>query len=150
MTRLNPYIAANEQMKRLIDYSIAAVGSIEPTLAHLVKVRVSQINGCAICVHMHAGEALKDGETQERIWLLDAWHEAGIYTSREKAALTWAEALTRLSETHAPDEAYATVTSQFTEAEVVDLTMLINAINSFNRIGVGFRLKPIGLAQIAA
>jgi AhpD family alkylhydroperoxidase len=151
MTRLNPWIAAPEQMKRLVDYAMAsAQDGLEPSLQHLVKIRASQINGCAICLHMHTAEARKDAETGERIYLLDAWREAPVYTDRERAALDWTDALTRLSETHAPDAAYDAVTAQFSDAEVVTLTLLIATINSFNRIGVGFRSPPIGLARAKA
>jgi AhpD family alkylhydroperoxidase len=149
MDRLNPWTAAPEIMKQMVAFSEAQGAGLEPALIHLVKVRSSQINGCAICVHMHTQEARKDGEREERLFLLDAWREARIYTAREKAALAWTEALTRLAETRAPDEAYDAVTAVFTPLEVVKLTMLINVINAFNRIGVGFRLAPLGLKPLA-
>lgn len=150
MNRLNPYAAAAEHMQRLIDYSVAASAGFDPTIVHLVKVRASQINGCAICLHMHTEEARKHGESEARLYLLDAWDEAPVYTPKERAALAWTDALTRLSETRAPDAAYDAVTAQFSDAEVVHLTMIINAINAFNRIGVGFRRPPIGLAAANA
>jgi len=151
MTRLNPWTAAPEQMQRLVDFAVAAdEGPIEHSLQHLVKIRASQINGCAVCLHMHAGDARKAGETETRVYMLDAWHEAPIYTDREKAALAWTEALTRLAETRAPDEAYAAVTAQFNDEEVVALTILISNINTFNRFGVGFRVAPTGLTAPVA
>jgi AhpD family alkylhydroperoxidase len=150
MTRLNPFAAAPDELQRLIDFALAAGEGLEPSLKHLVKVRASQINGCARCLHMHIQEAKKDGESDERLYLLDAWEEAPVYTDRERAALTWTEALTRICETRAPDAAYDAVMAQFTEAEVVKLTMVINAINAFNRLAVGFRSGPIGLPRLKA
>lgn len=150
MTRLDPFAAAPEQMQRMIDFSLASAAGFDPVIAHLVKVRASQLNGCAICLHMHTQEARKQGESEARLHLLDAWDEAPIYTPKERAALAWTDALTRLVETRAPDAAYDAVTAQFNEAEVVHLTMIINAINAFNRIGVGFRRPPLGLAAVKA
>lgn len=150
MSRMDPWAAAPAAMKALVDYATAAKGDgLEPSLQHLVVTRASQINGCAICTHMHIGEALKHGETIERLYMLDAWHEAGIYTAREMAALAWTEALIRLSETKAPDAAYDAVMAQFTPEEVAKLTLLIGTINAFNMVGVGFRRGPIGLKPVA-
>ena len=148
--RANPYTANYGLMKPLIDYahSVEALG-LEPSLMELVKIRASQINGCAICLHMHADAARKQGETEDRILMLDAWDECAFYTDREKAALAWTEALTRLTETRAPDQAYEAMRAQFTEEEQVKLTLLINVINSFNRFGVGFRLAPVTLKAAA-
>lgn len=149
--RTNPYTAHYALMKPLIDYahSVEALG-LEPSLMELVKIRASQINGCAICLHMHAEAARKQGETEDRILMLDAWDECSFYTDREKAALAWTEALTRLSETRAPDEAYKAMTAQFSEEEQVKLTLLISVINSFNRFGVGFRVAPLISHKAAA
>lgn len=105
----------------------------------LVKIRASQINGCAVCLHMHTAAARKKGETEERLYLLDAWRESPLYSDRGRAALAWTEALTLVSETHAPDEAYRELQAQFSEEEQVALTLLIVAINGWNRIQVGFR-----------
>lgn len=105
----------------------------------LVKIRASQINGCAFCLHMHTASARRQGETEERLYLLDAWRESPLYSPRERAALGWTEALTLVSQTHAPDEAYQAVTQHFTEEQQVTLTLLIVAINGWNRIQVGFR-----------
>jgi AhpD family alkylhydroperoxidase len=150
MTRLNPFAVAADQMQLLIDYATTAGAELDPVIRRLVKVRASQINGCAVCLHMHTQEARKEGESEERLYLLDAWEEAQVYTGRERAALAWTDALTRVCETRAPDEAYDAVTAQFSAEEVVRLTMVINAINAFNRIGVGFRRAPIGLAPAKA
>ena len=106
-----------------------------------MEIRASQINGCAVCLHMHTEEALRSGESPMRLYMLDAWRESPLYTAREKAALGWTEALTRLSETRAPDEDYAALKAQFTKEEQVVLTLLIGVINSFNKLGVGFRVS---------
>ncbi|WP_224242400.1 carboxymuconolactone decarboxylase family protein [Hyalangium gracile] len=150
--RLNPFATAAHLMKPLIDFGMTVVQSgLESSLMELVKIRASQINGCAICLHMHTQEARKKGETEERLHLLNAWRESPLYTERERAALGWTDALTRLSETHAPDEAYEAMAAQFSEEEQVKLTLLIVVINGFNRIGVGFRLShPVHADRSAA
>ena len=112
---------------------------LEHALMHLVKMRASQINGCAYCLHMHSSDALKDGEEAKRLFLLDAWEESNLYTPRERAALAWTEALTKVAETHAPDEVYAEVKAQFSEQEIADLTIAIGMINTWNRISIGLR-----------
>jgi AhpD family alkylhydroperoxidase len=148
--RIDPWTAAPQLMKQMVDYSkhVEAAG-LERSLIELVKIRASQINGCAICLHMHAEEARRQGESDNRIIMLDAWREAELYTAREKAALAWTEALTRLTETRAPDEAYEAAKAEFSDEELVKLTLMINVINSFNRIGVGFRRAPITLSKAA-
>ena len=150
-SRANPY-ASLDLVKPLIDYAKLIEGRLEPSLGHLVKIRASQINGCAMCLNMHTQEALKDGETQQRLFLLDAWRQSPLYTDRERAALGWTEALVRLSETRAPDEDYAAVEAQFTETERVNLSLLIGVIMSFNQLGVGFRVRhpTSGMAAKAA
>jgi AhpD family alkylhydroperoxidase len=151
MSRMNPYLAAPELVKPLIAYATAAHDSgLEPSLQLLVKIRASQINGCAVCLDMHVTAAVRAGESDMRIHLLYAWSESGMFTPREVAALAWTDALTRLTETGAPDEAYFEVMSQFSEKEVVALTLLIGNINTFNRLGVGFRLPPIALQRAEA
>ena len=112
---------------------------LEHSLLELVKTRASQINGCAFCLQMHTRDARKLGETEERLHLLSAWREAPIYTPRECAALAWTEALTLLTDGHAPDEIYAQVRAKFSEAEIAKLTLAIAVINSWNRIAVGLR-----------
>jgi len=138
--RLNPYIVAPETMKPLIalEASIKESG-LEHSLIELVKMRASQINGCAYCLHMHSSEARQAGESEARLYLLDAWHESELYSPRERAALAWTEALTLISQTHAPDSAYEEALRHFGEAEMVKLTLLIGTINLWNRIAIGFR-----------
>ena len=113
---------------------------LEKPLLELVKIRASQINKCAFCLHMHTRDARKAGVSEERIYLLEAWRESPLYTERERAALAWTEALTLLPETGAPDDVYAQVAAQLSEPEIVSLTLAIGAINLWNRFGVGFRL----------
>jgi AhpD family alkylhydroperoxidase len=115
--------------------------SIEHSLLELVKMRASQVNGCAHCLEMHAKDALAAGETAERLLLLDAWREAPFYTPRERAALEWTEALTLVHEGHVPDEVYESVRQHFTEEELVDLSLAIVAINGWNRLAIGFRAE---------
>lgn len=112
---------------------------LEHSLLHLVKLRASQINACAFCIHMHTAEALKDGETPLRLHMLPAWRESPIYTPRERAALAWTEALTRLEQSGAPDADWQAVVAAFTEEERAWLSLAIGAINLWNRVQVGFR-----------
>lgn len=113
--------------------------SLEPKLKELVKIRASQINGCAHCLEMHTKDARAIGETEDRLNVLAAWREAPFYTERERAALSWCEALTLISQTCAPDEAYAEVERLFSPKEIVELTIVIVTINGWNRLAVGFR-----------
>jgi AhpD family alkylhydroperoxidase len=134
------FAAAPELMKKWAAVSVAAASSLEPKLIGLVEIRSSQINGCANCINMHAAEARAKGETNQRIDLLPAWREAPFYTDRERAALGWTEALTRLSEGQALESAREALKAHFTEGEQVKLTLMINVINGWNRIAVGFGL----------
>ena len=136
--KLDPFAVAPALMKSWMDISVAIAGSLEPGLIDLVKIRASQINGCANCINMHTAEARKRGETEQRIYLLQAWREAPCYTDRERAALAWTEALTRLSEAHPDQAARQALRDRFTEDEQVKLTLMINIINGWNRIAVGF------------
>lgn len=138
--KLDPFAAAPSLMKNWTATSIAIASSLEPSLVELVKIRASQINGCANCINMHTVEAREKGETELRIYLLSAWREAPCYTDRERAALGWTEALTRLSEGHTQESACEALKAQFTEEEQVKLTLMINVINGWNRIAVGFGL----------
>jgi len=149
--RLNPFAAAPAPMQSWLAWGQGLLqNGLEPSLMELVKIRASQINGCAFCLHMHTTEARKKGETEERIYLLDAWRESPLYTARERAALAWTEALTLVAETHAPDDVYREVQAHFSEEEVVKLTLLIVAINGWNRIQVGFRaVHPVDARQAA-
>ncbi|HKU37212.1 MAG TPA: carboxymuconolactone decarboxylase family protein [Polyangiales bacterium] len=138
--RLDPFAPPSELVLLLIEFGRKVEGAgLEKSLLELVKIRASQINGCAVCLHMHTREARAAGETEERLFMLDAWRESSLYSERERAALAWTEALTLLASTHAPDEVYAQVRTQFSDEESVNLTMMINVINSFNRFGVGYR-----------
>lgn len=112
---------------------------LDKILLELLKLRVSQINGCTYCVDLHCADALKAGESQRRINTVAVWHEAPFFTERERAALAWAEAITLLSTTHAPDDVYNEMRNHFDEKEAVDLTMAIVTINGWNRLAVGFR-----------
>lgn len=136
--KLDPLAAAPELMKSWMRTSFAVASSLDPTLAHLVEIRSSQINGCANCINLHTTQAREKGETEQRIYLLSAWREAPCYTDRERAALGWTEALTRLSEGHEQESAYGALKAHFTEEEQVKLTLMINVINGWNRIAVGF------------
>jgi len=120
--------------------ALANASNFEPSLSELVKLRSSQINGCANCINLHATEARERGETEQRIYLLPAWREAPCYSDRERAALGWTEALTRLSEGRDLDSAYEALKTHFTEEEQVKLTVTINLINAWNRLAVGFSL----------
>jgi len=138
--RLNPWTAAPQTVQAFADFSQAIVkDGVEPSLAELVKIRASQLNHCAFCLHMHTREALAQGESEVRLTMLAAWEESPLYTDRERAALAWTDALTRLPETNAPDEVYAQLQAHFTPEEQVNLTMLIGIINAWNRFGAGFR-----------
>jgi AhpD family alkylhydroperoxidase len=140
MQRLNPVTAAAEgyaALSKVEDY-LKRCG-LEPQLLALVKTRVSQMNGCAYCLHMHTQEAIAAGEQQARLLLLDAWHESSMYSQRERAALVWAESLTNVAQTHAPDRVYAEAKSQFSEKELADLSIAIAMINAWNRLAIGAR-----------
>jgi len=115
--------------------------NLDPKLLALVKVRASQINGCAFCLHMHSEQAMKLGENAARLLLLDAWHESALYTERERAALAWTESLTRISETHAPDADFERVRRHFSEAELTTLSIAIAMINAWNRLAIGARAQ---------
>jgi AhpD family alkylhydroperoxidase len=132
------FAAAPDLMKKWTATSMAVACSLEPSLIHLVEIRASQINGCANCLNMHTEAARAKGETEQRIYLLSAWREAPCYTDRERAALAWTEALTRLCEGHDHKSAYQAVKAHFTKEEQVKLTLMVNIINGWNRIAVGF------------
>jgi len=115
---------------------------LEKNLRDLVSLRASQINGCAFCIDMHTKDLRAEGESEERIYLLEAWRETPFYSERERAALAWTEALTRISERAVSDEVFDDVRKHFSDDELSKLTLAIAAINSWNRFGVGFRLPP--------
>ncbi|MDH4568838.1 carboxymuconolactone decarboxylase family protein [Pseudomonas sp. BN414] len=141
--RLDFYAASPDALKAMLALD-AAVSKLplEKPLLELVKLRASQLNGCAFCVDLHSSDARKRGETERRLYAVAVWRESPFFTPRERAALAWTEALTRLSETHAPDEDYAQLAEEFSERERVDLTLAISTINSWNRLAVGFRKIP--------
>ena len=138
--KIDLFAAAPQLMKSWTSVSMAVAASLDPTIIELVKIRASQINGCANCINMHTQEARAKGETEQRIYLLAAWREAPCYSDRERAALGWTEALTRLSEGHTHEQAYEALKDHFTEEEQVKLTLMINVINGWNRLAVGFGL----------
>lgn len=137
---MNPFAAAPAQMKEWHRASLAINGSLDPKLVHLIEIRVSQINGCANCLNMHTVFARESGETEQRINLLPAWREAPCYTERERAALDWAEALTKISQGHQHASAREAIWAHFSEEEQVKLTLIINVINGWNRLSIGFNL----------
>lgn len=117
--------------------------TLESNLLHLIYFRVSQINGCAFCLDMHAKDLREAGESEQRLYVLDAWREAPFYSAKERAALSWAESLTRLERTLVPDAVYEAAKAQFSETELIDLTLAVIAINSYNRINIAFG-APVG------
>jgi AhpD family alkylhydroperoxidase len=140
--RLNAYEIAPEAMKALRQVEAYIHNSgLDKRLIELVKMRASQINGCAYCLDMHSRDLRRQGETEQRIYLLNAWRESPLYTPRERAALGWTEALTRVADTHAPDADWAEVRRQFSDKELADLTTLIGMINLWNRLAIGFRYQ---------
>jgi AhpD family alkylhydroperoxidase len=150
-SRLNFIQAAPEIVKAVLALSDAVKNcGLEASLLELVKMRASQINGCALCIDMHAREARQHGETEERLYLLNAWRESPLYTARERAALGWVESLTRLPEGGVPDEVYEAARREFSEEEMVKLSVAIGLINTWNRINVGFRtVHPVKPAKAA-
>jgi AhpD family alkylhydroperoxidase len=153
--RMNFMTQKNGGIEALAAVEAWIAKSFDPKLLTLVKVRVSQINGCAYCLHMHRQEALKLGESEDRLLLLDAWHESQLYTERERAALDWAESLTRIAKTHAPDDVYEKVRGLFSPDELLTLSIGIAMINAWNRLAIGFRQqhpadRKRDTAQVAA
>ncbi|HEY7229483.1 MAG TPA: carboxymuconolactone decarboxylase family protein [Pseudolabrys sp.] len=138
VTKVSPAVyKAVAALQSYVDQS-----GLDEKLRELIKIRASQINGCAYCLAMHTRDARKQGETDERMHLLNAWREAPIYTPKERAALEWAEATTLISEGHVPDEVFERVRKQFSEKELVDLTAAAVAINGWNRLAIAFRVPP--------
>src|SRR6185503_4923311 len=132
MQSLKPLFALGAQVE---------ASGLEPSLLELVKMRSSQLNGCAYCLDMHSKDARAAGETEQRLYLLDAWRETSLYSERERAALAWTEAVTLVADGHVPDEAYDEVSNHFTEDELVSLTLAIVAVNSWNRLNIAFRME---------
>jgi AhpD family alkylhydroperoxidase len=149
---MNPRIDVSRYMNSAPMRAMAALqqaveaSGLERALLELVKIRASQINGCAYCIDMHTKDARSLGETEQRIYALSAWREAPFYSARERAALEWAEALTAIAETHAPDDVFARVREHFDEPDLVALTFAIVAINGWNRLATSVR-TPVGTYQ---
>ena len=148
---MNPRIDMNRHLgsgmaRAMLALSSEVEASLERRLIELVKIRASQINGCAYCIDMHTKEARLAGETEQRIYALSAWRETPFFNERERAALEWTEAVTRIADTHVPDEIHEHVASHFNEDELVALTFAVIVINSWNRLAVSFRV-PVGSYQ---
>jgi AhpD family alkylhydroperoxidase len=139
--RMNVAAVAPDVYRHLMQLEGLVAGMIEPRLLHLLKLRASQINGCAYCIAMHTDEALRDGDTAERLTLLDAWPESSIYSDKERAALQWVEELTLIADSGASDDAFEALKSQFSEEEIVWLTTAATLINAWNRIAISSRLE---------
>jgi AhpD family alkylhydroperoxidase len=141
--RINPFAAspkgyqAMSQLQQFVDST-----TLEKPLMELVKMRASQINGCAYCLDMHSKDARALGESEQRLYALNAWQETPFYTERERAALEWTEAVTQIAQTHAPDDVYARAANHFTPEELANLTLAIAAINIWNRLAIAFRIVP--------
>lgn len=143
-------IESNQMLMRALfglNGYLAKSGKIEKNLLHLIELRVSQLNGCAFCIDMHSKDLRAVGETEQRLYLLDAWRESPFYTERERAALSWAEAVTFLTNGHVSDEVYNEARKQFSEEELVDLTFAVTTINTWNRLNIAFR-TPAGTYEV--
>ena len=139
--RMNVAATAPEVYKHLTQLEELVVGKIEPRLLHLLKLRASQINGCAYCIGMHTHEALTDGDTPERLTLLDAWQESSKFTDKERVALAWIEEVTLIADTGASDEGFDGLKAHFSDDEIVWLTTAATLINAWNRIAISSRLE---------
>jgi len=148
---MNPRIDVTKYLssglgRAMLNLSAEAEAKLDRPLFELVKIRASQINGCAYCLDMHTKDARRAGETEQRIYALNAWRETPFFSERERAALEWTEHVTRVADTHVPDEVYERAAAQFDEAELVALTMGVIVINSWNRLSISFR-PPVGSYQ---
>ena len=142
-SRLDYYSASPKAMKAMIAMeALTSNLSIEPALLHLIKIRASQLNGCAFCTDMHSVDARRFGESDRRLYAIVVWRDSNFFNPRERAALAWTEAVTLLSQDHVPDAVYEQARTQFSEGELVDLTMAVSTINSWNRLAVSFRQTP--------
>lgn len=140
--RMNVHAKGQNALKALYGLNnYLANCSIEQPLLNLMYYRVSQINGCAFCLDMHSKDLRAKGESEQRLYLMDAWRETPFYTDRERAALAWAEAVTQITNGHVSDEVYREVAQQFSEDEMIELTMAVTAINTYNRINIAFRVQ---------
>ena len=140
--RINAYEKGQGALKAMLGISAyLAKSSLEKNLLYLIEYRVSQINGCAYCLDMHSMDLRHGGETEQRIYMISGWRETDLYTARERAALEWAESVTLLNEGHVPDEVFENVRKEFSEEELIDLTLAVGAINTWNRVNIAFRTK---------
>jgi AhpD family alkylhydroperoxidase len=138
--RINAFEKGQGAFKAMLGISAyLAKSSLEKKLLELIEYRVSQINGCAYCLDMHSKDLRHDGETEQRIYMISAWRETDLFTDRERAALLWAESVTLLNEGHVPDEVFEEVRKEFSEEELIDLTLAVASINSWNRLNIAFR-----------
>ena len=143
--RLDYYSASPKAMKAMIAMeALTSSLSIEQALLNLIKIRASQLNSCAFCTDMHSVDARRFGETDRRLYAIVVWRDSSFFTPRERAALAWTEAVTLLAQSHVPDDVYAAASEQFSEGELVDLTMAVSTINSWIRLAVSFRQTPAG------
>jgi AhpD family alkylhydroperoxidase len=125
-----------------LEMHVQKASKLEPSLVELVKMRASQINGCAFCLDMHSKDARVAGESEQRLYALNAWRETPFFTDRERAALAWTEAVTLITQGHVPDDVYEEAKQRFSEEELVNLTMAVVAINGWNRLAISFRAVP--------
>ena len=140
--RMNPFEKGPGALQALYGIGMyLAKSPVEQSLLNLIYYRVSQINGCAYCLDMHAKDLRVAGETEQRLYLLDAWRETPFYSNRERAALAWAESLTKIKDGSVSDEVYSAAYKQFSEQEMVDLTLAVTTINTYNRINIAFRVQ---------
>jgi AhpD family alkylhydroperoxidase len=143
-TRLDFFTTDKDAMKALMGVeNQVAKGTLDILLKDLVRLRASQINGCAFCLDMHVTDARKAGESERRLATVAAWRETPFFSERERAALEWTESLTLVSQNHVPDAVWEAVRPHFTDAELVELTLLITSINSWNRFSIAFRKMPV-------
>ena len=150
-SRINSYQTAPGVMKAMMALqNEVAQSGLDPSLVGLVEIRASQINGCAFCLHMHTRDARARGETEQRIYLLDAWRESPLYSEREHAALAWTETVTLVSQSHVPDEVYDRAKAVFSDEEMAKLTLLVVTINAWNRFSIAFRaIHPVTVKAAA-
>jgi len=142
-TRIDMRKVAPEILRAMLNLeSTVRSGGLDRHLLDLVRLRASQINGCAYCIDMHSKDLRAAGESEERLYLLDAWRESPFYSDRERAALAWTEAVTLISHGHVPDEVYEQAKKEFSDDELAKLTLAIVAINGWNRFGIAFRAEP--------
>jgi AhpD family alkylhydroperoxidase len=142
-TRIDAREAAPEVFRAMLGLEAAVRKTgLEGNLLNLVRLRASQVNGCAFCIDMHSKDLRAEGESEERLYLLNAWRESPFYSDRERAALAWTEAVTRITEGHVPDDVYEQARQQFSDEELVKLTLAVVAINAWNRFGIAFRAMP--------